>query len=141
MNSITIRIDGQPVAKQRPRFNMKTGHTYTPSKTRDYEKKVAQSAWVEMAKNKFKMTDRPIHVDMTAAMEIPKSWSKKKKFEAEFGGIHPSRCDLDNVLKSVLDGVEGVVMENDKQVRSFYCKKKYAAPSDGPHVVVSFYWE
>ncbi|EGT4933384.1 TPA: RusA family crossover junction endodeoxyribonuclease, partial [Clostridioides difficile] len=34
---VFLVIDGEPVGKERPRFNLATKRTYTPQKTKDYE--------------------------------------------------------------------------------------------------------
>lgn len=132
-------INGNPVPKSRPKFT-KSGHTYTPQKTKDYERVVGQSAWVAMAKEKTSMTKSPVHLEMIAYMPIPKSWSQKKKHQAQAGAIRPSRPDIDNLVKAVLDGCNKIVYNDDAQVYSIWAKKVYETWDVKPSIVVSFSW-
>ena len=114
-------ILGIVVAKGRPRFT-RQGHTYTPKKTKDYEKLVKLTA---MKHFKRPLTT-PLRVEITVCKTPPKSWSKKKKADAIAGVIKPTvRPDVDNYAKSVLDGCEGVVFEDDKQIVELTVKKMY----------------
>lgn len=132
-------IDGNPVPKSRPKFT-KSGHTYTPKKTKDYERLVGQSAWVSMAKNKIQMSKSPVHLEMIAYMPIPKSWSRRKKFQALAGALRPNRPDIDNLLKAVLDGCNKIIYNDDSQVYSIWAKKVYETWDIKPCVVVNFSW-
>lgn len=94
---ISFSIDGKPFGKERPRPN-RTGHgVYTPERTKMYEYKVA------------------------------KSDSKRKKQAKISGEIRPARTpDADNIAKAVLDGMNGVVYKDDKQVIELKVTKQYA---------------
>lgn len=140
MYKIEIEISGQPQGKGRPRFT-RTGRAYTPEKTRQYEARIQAAAWAEMRKHGLEPTERPVHVDVIAFMDIPKSWSKKKRLEAEFGAITPmSNPDLDNIVKAALDGAQGAIFVDDKQVSSIRAKKTYCHPDRGPVLYVSVTW-
>ena len=66
-------------------------------------------------------------VTIRAFFEIPKSWSKKKQALASDGEIKPTKkCDIDNIVKSVLDALNGVAYKDDKQVVCIYSTKKYS---------------
>ena len=79
---------------------------------------------------KLDPTAKFCHVDIIAFMEIPKSWSKVKRLEAEYGAILPTtKPDIDNIIKSALDGCEGVVYYSDNQVTSVNAKKVYCHPA------------
>ena len=59
----------------------------------------------------------PASVEVRAYFPVPKTWPKWKKAAAHFGMICPTRKpDADNVLKAVLDGLNGVVYKDDAQV-------------------------
>ena len=93
--SLRIVVPGEPVAKERPRVNMKTRTVYTPKTTKAYEQVVALTA--RAAGVKFG-TDRLI-VDLGF-----KVTSRKGK-------------DIDNLIKAVLDGLmKGGVLKDDRQV-------------------------
>jgi len=59
-------------------------------------------------------------------MSIPLSWSKYNRQAALDGVRYPTRPDVDNIAKTVLDGMQGVVFENDSQVTYLKVSKKYA---------------
>ena len=140
MYKVEIEVSGQPQGKGRPRFT-RTGHTYTPQKTKEYERRIHAAAWAEMAKHNIDMTDRPVSIDIIAFMDIPKSWSKKKRLEAEYGAISPTgKPDIDNIAKAALDGLSGTLYADDKQVTSLRVKKTYCHPDHGPVLYVSVSW-
>lgn len=137
---IELEVSGQPVGKGRPRFT-KTGQVYTPPKTREYEQRIHASAWAAMKEQKIEPTEKFVHLEVTAFMEIPKSWSKIKQLEAEYGVIKPTcKPDLDNIVKSVGDGLENVVYYSDKQVTSINAKKVYCHPEKGAVLYVCISW-
>ena len=97
---VEIEVSGQPQGKGRPRFT-RQGRAYTPEKTREYETRIHAAAWQKMHELKLDPTSKFCHVEITAFMEIPKSWSKVKKLEAEYGAILPTtKPDIDNIIKS-----------------------------------------
>lgn len=133
-------VDGKPIGKGRPRFT-RTGHTYTPKQTKDYEKKIKQSAWVAMQKAKLAVTTRRVSIIVTAYFEIPKSYNKKKRQECLANIIIPKRPDIDNIIKSVLDGCNGIVYEDDCMVWHVAAFKKYCNVGEKPHVNVKVQWD
>ena len=126
--SYTLYIPGQCVPKQRPQFSRKTGKAYTPQKTLDYEGLVATVA----RKKIRKPLTGGIKLTIYIFEETPKSWTKKKKQEALDGKVFSIR-DLDNMVKSICDGMNKVAYNDDKQVVSLMAEKKY---SDKSEVVV-----
>ena len=95
----------------------------------------------ENARIKLDPTSKFCHVEIVAFMEIPKSWSKVKRLEAEYGAILPTtKPDIDNIIKSALDGLEGVVYYSDNQVTSVDAKKVYCHPDRGPVLYMSVSW-
>ena len=119
---IRFFVPGEPVAKGRPRMT-RTGHAYTPAKTRQYEDKLA--FFGARAMEGRPLLDIPLHVDLLVVLPIPASWSNRKKEQAIRGGIYPSgRKDLDNFIK-ILDGLNGVVWEDDGLICSLSARKVY----------------
>jgi Holliday junction resolvase RusA-like endonuclease len=89
---VMFTIPGRPVPKQRPRMG-KNGNVYTPKKCREYEKTVG---WV--AKKIFKNPyDGPVSLQV-------------RVYLARNGG------DLDNYVKSIQDGLNGIAWRDDRQV-------------------------
>ena len=140
MYEIEVEVSGQPIGKGRPRFT-KVGHTYTPQKTKEYERRIHAAAWAEMAKHDIEMTERPVAIEIIAFMDIPKSWSKIKRLEAEYGALRPvGKPDIDNIAKIALDGLQGTIFKSDAQVCSLKVKKTYCHPDRGPVLYMSVSW-
>jgi Holliday junction resolvase RusA-like endonuclease len=126
MFTLQFVIPGPPIGKGRPRFSTAGGkpRSYTPAVTRDYEALIAARAAEAMQGNAPLQT--PLTVYIYAYMSIPLSWSKAKRQAALDGDIYPARPDVDNIAKTVLDGMNGVVYEDDAQVTFLKVTKKYA---------------
>lgn len=129
---IEFFVKGKPVGKGRPRFT-RTGHTYTPEKTRSYEQAVAWECRKAM-KGKLPST-LPQNVSVEVMVKPPKSWTKTKTKNALGGFITPGRPDIDNYLKAVLDGCNGVAFLDDSQVVAVNATKRYAE-TDGVRVII-----
>ena len=123
-------IHAAPVGKARPRV---TSHgTYTPKKTRDYEKLV-QLEYHKQCGEYF--GEKALIVDITANFQIPKSKPKTIRQEMLAGRIRPtSKPDCDNIAKAVLDALNGIAYHDDSQVVCLAVGKWY---SDAPCVHVS----
>jgi len=119
---IRFFIAGDPVPKGRPRMT-RSGHTYTPEKTRTYESKIG--LFGSQAMSGKPLLEGPLRVDMMVVLPIPESWNKKKKEEALACRLLPTgRKDLDNFIKC-LDGLNGIVWGDDGQICSILAKKAY----------------
>jgi len=114
-------VDGDPVGKQRPRFSR--GHTYTPKKTVDYEKLIADKA--KEAMGLTKPLETPVAVYIYINHAIPASYSKKRKEACLNRFERPKKPDLDNVAKAFLDSMNGIVYKDDVQVVSLHVTKRY----------------
>lgn len=128
-----IVIKGKPVGKQRPRFT-KRGTVYTPKETSDYEKQVA--ALYKAAKGE--MLEGNLKLIIEAYYPIPTSAKKTDKDLMKNNIIRPykSKPDIDNVVKIILDGLNGVAFKDDVAVVSIVANKYY---STEPRVEVSIY--
>lgn len=113
---VKFRVEGRPVPKERPRHT-KNGHSYTPPKTVAYEKLVAE-AWRSTGATTFEgpiavLIDlHPTHADVTVT-EAPTTASRL-------------RGDVDNYIKSILDGLQGDVgmaFVNDRDVHMVAASK------------------
>lgn len=123
-------IHAAPVGKARPRV---TSHgTYTPKKTRDYEKLV-QLEYKKQCGKYF--GEKALIVDIIANFPIPKSKPKTIRQEMLAGRIRPTvKSDADNIAKAVLDALNGIAYHDDSQVVCLAVGKWY---SDAPCVIVS----
>lgn len=121
---VRFNIQGSVVAKQRPRLG-KGGHVYTPSKTKVYEEICKLSYG-----NRYYFEEEYISIKILFKFEVPKSYSKKKKQEALEGKIRPSKADIDNYIKSILDALNKVAYKDDRAVCSIYAEKIFADKSE-----------
>lgn len=118
---VNFTIPSYPVPKQRPRFNTNTGRAFTDDKTRIFENLVSLAYG---ARHYF--DDNYISIRMKFKFEVPKSYSKKKRIEALEGKIRPTKADIDNYIKSVLDGLNGRAFKDDRYVYAVLAEKEYA---------------
>lgn len=124
---------GEPQSKGRPRF-ARMGNfvrSYTPDETVQYETLVKlsyQQAGLEKLSG-------AIRAEIRAFFPIPKSVSKKKHEQMASGKIRPItvRKDLDNICKAVLDALNNIAYDDDRQVVELLAYKFY---SEVPKAVV-----
>ena len=122
---ITFEIPGV-MGKQRAR-TLKSGRSYTPKKTVEYEKAVRE-AYTEAGGTPI---EGPVKLDIEAVFRIPESLPKKKKEELK--GSEPlKRPDVDNIAKIIMDGLqknkndpEKYAFNEDSQVVKLEVEKRY----------------
>lgn len=121
---IRFSVYGEPKGKARPRFNTKTRTAYTPSRTAEYEREVAMSY---KAVSKGKVFDGALTLDISAYFSIPKSTPKKRVEQILRQDIRPTKKpDIDNIAKIILDGLNGIAYQDDKQIVSVRVNKFYS---------------
>lgn len=122
MSMVYFFVPGKVQGKARPRFSSRSGTVYTPGRTKSYERQIKEAYEVQEGLCR----EGRVMVVIEAVFPIPKSWTRAKKAEAMAGKIPPGKPDIDNILKVVLDGLNDVAYEDDKQVVLTQCKKVYA---------------
>ena len=120
---VDFTIHTAPVSKQRPRLG-KGGCVYTPSKTKVFENIVALSYG-----NRPSFDDKYIRIRLKFKFEVPKSYSKKKRLEAIEGKIRPTKADIDNYIKAVLDGLNKRAWKDDRYIVGILAEKEYSEES------------
>ncbi len=122
MKEFEFTVYGRPKGKGRPRFTRK-GHAYTPKGTKTYETEIKQ-AFNNAGGESF--GNVPVSIEVTALYPIPKSARKADKEQMEKGMMLPlGKPDIDNVLKSVMDALNGMAFDNDAQVVFVKALKRY----------------
>lgn len=116
---------GTPKGKARPRFT-KSGHTYTPHTTAEYEKHIA-SEWKHQNPN-WAPIEGPVRVAIAASFQIPKNTPKKRRQEI-IGTPCTKKPDADNIAKAVLDGLNGTAYTDDAHVTEVAIAKYWAEES------------
>ena len=114
-DSYAMTFNIKPTSKERPRFNTKTGHAYTPSKTRYFEGYVKSHARVQMLRLQKHMLTGLVGVFVNFNFKRPKKTS-----------LLTPRQDVDNILKGVLDALNGVCYTDDRNVCETYATKQWA---------------
>ncbi len=135
MHKTELFFPFEPIPKGRPRYS-KFGHEYTPSRTREYEKSIADF----YRENCSDYYASAIKVSLVFNMPIPNSASKKNKVLMSVGII---KCikhngDIDNLAKSVLDALNGVAFQDDCLITKLSIIKKFASDNNvGTEMVIS----
>lgn len=128
-------IKSEPVPKGRPRAYK--NQLVTPKKTRLYENTVRMESKIAMLKNSlvepFSLKYN-IQVQLIFCLSIPKS-----RKDLSHGDWMNKKPDLDNLIKSILDGMQDVVFEDDKQIVAIDSRKIYVESHPGTKVFVSAY--
>ncbi|MCI3922444.1 RusA family crossover junction endodeoxyribonuclease [Paenibacillus sp. TRM 82003] len=75
-------------------------------------------------------TEAAVGVKVTFYMPIPQSLSQKKQREMN-GTYHTKKPDIDNLVKALFDGANGIIWRDDNQVVRVETEKRY---SDDPRI-------
>ena len=114
-----------PQSKQRVRVT-RTGRSYTPHKTRRFEASIrALTSHLEPMSGALQMSvvfvcPRPKHISKRLPARQPK----------------PTRPDLDNFTKALLDGLQGSCFADDAQLVQMSAVKVYAALNESPCIEI-----
>ena len=135
-NVLSFEIPGSPIGQGRPKFSTINGHAkaYDPEKSRNYKAYVRMLATQAMKENDFEMITGPCAIKIWAYFDIPKSKSKKFKEAALEAKERPTKKpDADNIVKAILDALNGLMYKDDSCIVELSCVKYY---SDVPRVEV-----
>lgn len=116
-------VEGEPVSKSRARFTKRGSKmfAYTPQKTYDGEQAVARA---------FR-TAAPVTYEADAEYHFGVS--------AAFFNASRQRRDVDNMLKLILDGLNGVAWADDNQVTEVMGRKSYESDKGAARTEVTVY--
>lgn len=127
---IDFEIPGKAVGKARPRDN--GDHFYTPQNTRDYERKV-KACYRQVCNSD--PTDKPVAVNIYVYMSVAKSLSKKKR-EQILMSPPMKKPDIDNIAKIILDALNRLAWNDDKQVVKLSVRKEWGN-EERVHVIIT----
>lgn len=138
ISTLEFFIPGEPRGKGRPRAARRGKHIalYTDDKTAAYEGLVALCA--NQAMKGRPLIKQAMRLTVDVRLPVRQSWSKRKQADALSGTLPAiTKPDLDNVVKAVKDGCNGVVWLDDALVVRYGpdTGKRYAA-QPGVRVVV-----
>jgi Holliday junction resolvase RusA-like endonuclease len=117
---ITFTVHGQPVGKERAR--VVNGHAYTPRKTASYEAGIRLLGQLVAAEQPDEANDI-------------RSCDWKRLSIDIFFSADARRPDCDNVVKSIMDGLQGVFWATDNRV--IPAVRSVCIGSKTPRVVVT----
>jgi Holliday junction resolvase RusA-like endonuclease len=107
--SVRFALPGEPVCKGRPRM-LRKGIPYTDAKTRQAEKAIGW-AYREAAGANGKPLAEPVQIGMLFCVGTRR------------------RKDLDNMVKLVMDALNGLAWNDDSQVLSIVATKRFEKPA------------
>lgn len=115
-----VVIGGKIKGKARPRFF--NGRAVTPKDTVSYEN------WVKICYQEQcnKKLEGPVKATINIYHQIPKSYTKKRVQAIKIGLEKPlKKPDIDNIVKIILDALNGVAYQDDTQVVNLMANKHY----------------
>jgi len=129
---VSFVIKGIPKVKKRPRFAIRNGKvlTYTPKSTAIFENLVRLKAEKEFTHP----LNGAIRVAIRFHLPRPKKMIWKTKPMPET--YSDKRPDIDNLAKSVIDGLTGIAFKDDGQIADLHLTKKYHAGNNEPKTII-----
>lgn len=110
-------IPMRPVPKGRPRRSA-SGGMFTDRKTREFEKAVSLYCKEAMKNAKLEPLQGPILCEIY--MDDEECSISVSEYDAEKSKL---RGDIDNYVKALLDGANGILFEDDKQIHVVLARK------------------
>ena len=126
LKPVSFMVPGKAIGKGRMRLSTMHGFArmHPTDQTINYESLVAMSA--QQAMQGRDLITGPVLVEMKIVVGVAASWSQKKRAAALAGDVLPTKKpDIDNVEKSVFDGMNGVVWVDDVQVVNVSKSKRF----------------
>lgn len=139
--SVSFVVPSVPVAQPRAKATSIAGRArmYTPTKTASGKTHpiAAFKACVQLAYRQacsLPPHDGPMELLMTFVLPRPQKLQKKSLPQDRVP--HTVKPDTDNLQKSVMDALSGLLFQDDRQVYSLTGWKWYAAKDEQPHVLI-----
>lgn len=134
----SVSIDGEPMAKGRPRVT--STHTYTPKRTRTAQKRIVQAFQDQLGDEEgwpFELSC-PVLVVCRFWHHRPKRLQRRKDPAEEI--LKETKPDLDNLVKLVKDALnDSGYWADDKHNCSFFAEKMYCAKEGLPRTTIDIY--
>ena len=121
---INFSVDIRPMGKERPRLT-RSGHAYTPQRTRDYENYI---------KTQFKKVFPDFKpIDSAVLVELNFYYVRSKSNKDPHHTIKP---DIDNLIKAICDSLNGLAYVDDRLITGIIAHKEYSTV-DCVHIKIS----
>jgi len=131
VGTLRFRVDGPPVPLQRPRFA--NGRVYNPSAA-------DMRAFLSASRAHAPPTladGGPVEVTLEFVFARPASHTTSRgALRASAPPLHTNKPDVDNLIKLVLDALNGTFYADDRQVVAVQASKRFAAPGELAGTVV-----
>lgn len=124
---IHLRVPGPPTGKARPRFDTRTGRTYTPTATVNAEQAI-RAAWQDQGEPRLP-DEYAVGLDLLIVVERPQChYRRDGKLTAE-GLRHPvprnRKPDIDNAVKLVCDALNGRAYRDDVMIADLTARRRW----------------
>jgi Holliday junction resolvase RusA-like endonuclease len=115
-------VEGKIKGKARPRWSSKSASMYTPLETKQYENYIAHCFRIAGGEK----IEGAVVLNITMLFAIPKNTKKSNRELYRLNKVLPTKKpDIDNCLKAVMDGLNKVAYEDDKQVVENHIIKRW----------------
>ncbi len=127
-DTIEILIEGNPIAWKRAGNNQGRYYDTQLKQKEEIRKKIR-------IQSNGRFLVGPIKANLEFYFPIPISWSRSKKDQL-LSQPHDQNPDLDNLIKFMLDTIQGVCFTNDCQIASIDAVKLWWH-TDNPHTAIT----
>ena len=114
-----IFLNIRPFSKERPRVTRRG--TFMTGKYSE-RKKLLTALYLASRYRNIDFKGKPIHLKLIFCFKVPKSWTKKMKSAPDHRRIVH---DIDNLSGGVMDALNGIAWNDDKDIVSLTAEKRY----------------
>ena len=137
MTAIKFTIPGEPHALKRHRHGK--GRTYDPKENSDAKQQIGLLGRAAM-RGRNKPLEGAIKLTCIFVHSWPLRTSRKRKAMCN-GMFKDTRADIDNQVKTVMDGLNGIAWKDDGQVAVLYAEKVCMDIAPCTQVTIEPLWE
>ena len=123
---VKFTIYGEIVSAMRPRASFYGGHAhiYQPKENVQYQNLVSMA--YKEATDMYYTRDKALNIEIHAYFKYPSAITPLQK-EMARNGLYAclKHKDLDNIAKNILDGLNGIAYDDDKQIVDLHITKSY----------------
>lgn len=135
-NYITLKVVGEIKTKQRPRATIIGGHArvYSPKNNLYYENYI--KAMYQEKYPDFNFGNKPLAFTIRCYFKANQEMAKNTN-ETTIGSLPcKTHKDLDNIAKTVMDALNGIAFNDDKQITELRAFKYYTLDSERIEVTI-----
>lgn len=110
------------------RYWRHSGHAIYRSE--DAESFVEEVQWIAVAQ-KMRPLAGPVAVELRLHPVRPKDWAKREAENPHLWQLDVRRIDVDNCAKVLLDALQGIAFENDRQITTLHVQLATAIDGGG----------